>query len=88
MVANCSSVETCAQDTTGVVECDLTPLEEHLPIVCSMTPDTSSNTLRSLKTVRLMLSLQPYIRHQPHFLLLFPSHAGSPLRKPGLFQPC
>ena len=54
MVANCASVETCTQDSTDVVECDLMPLEEHLPIVWLMSPDTlsetSSNTPRSLKT--------------------------------------
>lgn len=50
MVANCSSVKTSTQDAAGVVECDLMPLEEHLPMVWSMSPDTSSNTPRSLKT--------------------------------------
>jgi hypothetical protein len=36
MVANCASVETCTQDTVDVVECDLMPLEEHLPMVWLM----------------------------------------------------
>jgi hypothetical protein len=53
VVANGSSVETCTQDSTDVVECDLMPLEEHLPMVWSMSPDTSSNTPRSLKTMGL-----------------------------------
>ena len=56
MVANCASVETCTQDTTGVVECDLMPLEKHLlekhlPVVWPDLSDTSSNTPRTLKTV-------------------------------------
>ena len=32
--------------------------------------------------LRLTLSLQPYIHHQPHFLLLFPPYAGFLLRNP------
>ncbi len=50
MVTNYSAVKTCTQDTPDIVECDLMPLKEHLPIVWSMSPDTSSNTPRSLKT--------------------------------------
>ncbi|MCP4538807.1 MAG: hypothetical protein GY832_16865, partial [Chloroflexi bacterium] len=53
MVANYASVKTCTQDITDIVECDLMPLEEHLPMVWSMSPDTSSKTPRSLKTTGL-----------------------------------
>jgi hypothetical protein len=50
MVANCPSLETCTQDSTGVVECGLIPLEERLPVVWPVSSDTLSNPPRSLKT--------------------------------------
>jgi hypothetical protein len=46
MVANRTAAETCAQDTTGVVECDLIPLEDRLPVIWPM----SSDILPALKT--------------------------------------
>ena len=46
MVANRTAAETCAQDTTGVVECDLIPLEDRLPVMWPM----SSDILPALKT--------------------------------------
>jgi hypothetical protein len=53
VVANCSSAETCTQDTPDVVECALIPLAERLPMVWPASSDTSSNTPRSLKSTAL-----------------------------------
>ena len=53
MAANSSSVETCFQDTTGVVECDLIPQEERVLAIWPMSSDTSSDTPCSLKTTGL-----------------------------------
>ena len=53
MGANCSSLETCTQDTTGVVECGLIPLAERLPVVWPVSSDTLSNPSRALKTTGL-----------------------------------
>jgi hypothetical protein len=53
MAAHSSTVATCIQHTSGVVECDLIPQQERVLAMGPMVSDTSSDTPRALKTTAL-----------------------------------
>jgi hypothetical protein len=53
MAANSSTVATCIQHTSGVVECDLIPQQERVLAMGPMVSDTSSDTPRALKATAL-----------------------------------
>jgi hypothetical protein len=53
MAANSSTVATCIQHTSGVVECDLIPQQGHVLAMGPMVSDTSSDTPGALKTTAL-----------------------------------
>ncbi len=54
MAANRTTVETCAQHTTDVIECELVALEDRLPVIWPMSPDMSfppqANGLTAVET--------------------------------------